>query len=235
MEEDTEFKKLPVEERCIHKLWKARLHGYEEAIKIFREIDDEKSPEWNKFTGLIKKFVVDSHAMCQERGLEAALIFVENSANAGKIVGDVTAGIVAKCVSASKTKTRELAVQTILMFIEIEKQEAAMEELIKGFDAKNPKTVAACIAATTQALREFGNKVIGIKGFIKKLPALLSDRDKGVRDESKQLTVEMYKWIGAALKPQLASITPVILSELEAEFEKVTDKVQPTRYLPTFL
>ncbi|KAJ9581579.1 hypothetical protein L9F63_023262 [Diploptera punctata] len=55
MEEDTEYVKLPVEDRCVHKIWKARLHGYEEAAKIFRQIADEKSPEFNKFLGLVKK------------------------------------------------------------------------------------------------------------------------------------------------------------------------------------
>ena len=65
---------------CISlKLWKARLNGYEEVTKVFQKIDDEKSPEWNKYAPLIKKFVVDSNAAAQERGLEAALAFVENS------------------------------------------------------------------------------------------------------------------------------------------------------------
>jgi cytoskeleton-associated protein 5 len=60
------------------------LHGYEEATKLFRQIDDEKSPEFNKFLGLVKKFVVDSNAVAQEKGLEAVLAFVENSASSGK-------------------------------------------------------------------------------------------------------------------------------------------------------
>lgn len=65
-------------------LWKARLNGYEEAVKLFNKIDDEKSPEWNKFLGLVKKFVIDSNAVAQERGLEATLAFVENCGSAGK-------------------------------------------------------------------------------------------------------------------------------------------------------
>jgi cytoskeleton-associated protein 5 len=60
------------------------LHGYEEAAKIFRQIDNEKSPEFNKFVGLVQKFVVDSNAVAQEKGLEAVLAFVENSAASGK-------------------------------------------------------------------------------------------------------------------------------------------------------
>lgn len=109
MEEDTEYKKLPIDERCVHKLWKARVDGYEEAAKLFRTIDDEKSPEWNKYLGLVKKFVTDSNAAAQEKGLEATLVFVENSGNAGKTVGEVMSGIITKCIGAPRAKTKDLA------------------------------------------------------------------------------------------------------------------------------
>uniref|UniRef100_A0A240PP00 TOG domain-containing protein n=1 Tax=Anopheles atroparvus TaxID=41427 RepID=A0A240PP00_ANOAO len=232
MEEDTEYKKLPIDERCVHKLWKARVDGYEEAAKLFRTIDDEKSPEWNKYLGLIKKFVVDSNAVAQEKGLETALVFVENSGNAGKTVGEVMGGIVTKCIGAPKTKTKELAVQITLMYVEIERQETVLEELLKGTEHKNPKIVAACVVAVTLALREFGSKVMNIKAIVKRLPALLSDRDKTVRDEAKALTVEIYRWIGAAFKSQIASLPAVLLTELEAEFEKIgSEKATPVRYL----
>ncbi|XP_067640391.1 protein mini spindles isoform X2 [Eurosta solidaginis] len=232
MTEDTEYKKLPVDERCVHKLWKARVDGYEEAAKIFREIDDEKSPEWMKFLGLIKKMVVDSNVVAQEKGLEAALIFVENCGQAGKTVGDVMTGIVQKCIAAPKAKTKDLAVQVTLMYIEIEKHEAVLEELVKGMEHKNPKIVAACVSATTLALHDFGNKVVGVKPLIKKLAPLISDRDKTVRDEGKQLAIEIYRWIGAAMKPQITSLPQVTLKELEDEFDKLKrEKAEPIRYL----
>lgn len=195
MEEDTEFKKLPVEERCVHKLWKARLHGYEETIKIFREIDDEKSAEWQRFVYLMKKFVADAHAMAQERGLEATLIFVENCAAASKVVGDVMSAIVQKCIAAQRTRTRELAVQVSLMYIEMERQETVVEELIKGMEHKNPKIVVACITAVTDALREFGHKVVGVKPLVKQIGRLMADRDKAVRTETKTMTVELYRLV----------------------------------------
>lgn len=193
MGDETEYKKLAVEDRCISKLWKARVDGYEEAAKIFREIEEEKGPEWNKFIGLMKKMVIDSNAMAQEKGLEATLIFVENCGHAGKTVNEVMNGIVQKCIAAPKTKTKELAVQVTLMYIEIEKQEAVIEELIKGMDHKNPKIVAACVAACTLALKEFGAKVINIKQLIKKLAPLMSNRDVCVREEGKQLAIEIYR------------------------------------------
>ena len=39
---------------------------------------------WKKFAPIIKKFVADSNAVAQERGLEAALAYVENCDAAGK-------------------------------------------------------------------------------------------------------------------------------------------------------
>ena len=231
-DEDTEYMKLPIDERCVHKLWKARVNGYEEAAKLFRAIDDEKSPEWSKYLGLIKKFVVDSHALAQEKGLEAALVFVENCGHAGKTVGEVISGIVAKCLGAPKAKTKDLGIQIALMYIEIEKHEQVIEELIKGFDQKNPKISSTCVSTVLQALREFGAKVVSVKPLVKKIPALLSDRDKTVRDESKQLTIEIFRWIGPVFKTQIQSLPQVVLTELEAEFEKVkNDKAVPTRYL----
>jgi len=64
--------------------WKARLTGYEEATKLFQTADDPKNPEFSKYLGLIKKFVIDSNAVAQEKGLEATLAYVENAAAAGK-------------------------------------------------------------------------------------------------------------------------------------------------------
>ncbi|XP_072383442.1 protein mini spindles [Diabrotica undecimpunctata] len=232
--EDEEYKKLPVDEKCVHKLWKARVNGYEEVTKLFRQIDDEKSPEFSKYLGLVKKFVVDSNAMGQEKGLEATLAYVENYAHAGKTVSEVMSGVVTKCMAAPKTKTRELALQLTLMYVEIEKHEAVEEELIKGMELKNPKIVTACVNAVTLALREFGSKIINVKPLLKKISVLLADRDKAVRDETKMMIVEMYRWIGGALRPQLqaASLQPVQITELETEFSKIEgQKAVPTRYI----
>ena len=59
-------------------LWKARVHGYEECIKVFPTME-EKSPEFTKFAPLMKKFVTDSNAVAQEKALDAVLVFAENA------------------------------------------------------------------------------------------------------------------------------------------------------------
>jgi cytoskeleton-associated protein 5 len=151
-------------------------------------------------------------------------------------------GLIAKCLGAPKAKTKDMAVQIALMYVEIEKYEIVQEELMKGITTqKNPKVVAACIGTLSQALRyasftlyfsesitntlfedyiesiainfvlcrEFGPKVINLKPVLKHVPVLLEDRDKNVRDEGKKLVVELYRWIGQALKPQLSALKPI--------------------------
>lgn len=230
MEEENDFLRLSIEDRCQHKLWKARVSGYEDAAKLFHQQDDEKSPEFQKYVGLLKKFVIDSNAVAQEKGLSAVLAFVGNAASAPKTVGDVLGGIITKCFSSPRAKTRELALEITLMYIEIEKQDVVLDELIKGLENKSPKVVAACIIALRESLHLFGSQVIAIKPLVKILTKLLEDRDKTVREESKMLCVEIYRWVGEAIKPQLQTLKPV--TELEELFKKTTgERVVATRYL----
>lgn len=58
----------------------------------------------------------------------------------------------------------------------------------------------------------FGSKVVSIKSILKATLQLLEDRDPSVRNESKELIVEMYRWAGAPIKTQLSSLKPVQVS-----------------------
>lgn len=100
--------------------------------------------------------------------------------------------------------------------------------------------------------RDFGSKILPIKPFIKQVIPLLEDRDKAVRDESKLLIVEIYKWIGRqTLIPLIQNVQPIQvfllcidsfshsrrfqMQELKTEFDKLdssgSDKPQQKRFL----
>jgi len=67
---------------------------------------------------------------------------------------------------------------------------------------------------------------------MKTLPKLLEDRDKNIREETKQLVIEIYRWIGAAVKPMMTNFKPVQVTELEAEFEKLPNvKPKQVRFM----
>uniref|UniRef100_A0A8C4HNT4 Cytoskeleton associated protein 5 n=1 Tax=Dicentrarchus labrax TaxID=13489 RepID=A0A8C4HNT4_DICLA len=232
MGDDSEWMKLPIDQKCEHKVWKARLNGYEEALKLFQRIEDEKSPEWGKYLGLMKRFVTDSNAVAQLKGLEAALAFVENAHVAGKTTGEVVSGVVTKVFNQPKARAKELGADICLMYIEIEKAEVVQDELLKGLDNKNPKIVVACIETLRKALSEFGSKIVTLKPVVKILPKQFESREKAVRDEAKLLAVEIYKWIRDALRPPLQNINSVQLKELEEEWVKLpSSPPKQTRFL----
>ncbi|CAF0991048.1 unnamed protein product [Adineta ricciae] len=233
--EDTDWQKLPSDQKVQHKAWKARVTGYEECVKLFRTQNSDQSPEFNKYVGLMKKFVIDSHDNAREKALDAVFAFVEEASIAGKTVNEVSAGLITKCLNG-RPKMKERAFDILLMYIEIEKQVEIEEELVKGLENKQPKIVQACLEILRRGLAEFGSKVLPIKPFLKQVIPLLDDRDKTVRDESKLLLVEVYKWIGKqTLTPMIQNVKPIQMQELQTEFDKLdlngADKPRQTRFL----
>ncbi|CAJ0916923.1 unnamed protein product [Ranitomeya imitator] len=238
MGDDSEWMKLPIDQKCEHKVWKARLNGYEEAMKLFQKIVDEKSPEWSKYLGLVKKFVTESNAVAQLKGLEGCAGVHRKCTRRGKCrcflmtTGEVVSGVVNKVFNQPKARAKELGSDICLMYIEIEKGEAVQEELLKGLDNKNPKIVVACVETLRRALSEFGSKIMSLKPIIKVLPKLFESREKAVRDEAKLLAVEIFRWIRDALRPPLQNINPVQLKELEEEWVKMPlSAPKQTRFL----
>ncbi|XP_060931884.1 cytoskeleton-associated protein 5 isoform X3 [Limanda limanda] len=232
MGDDSEWMKLPTDQKCEHKVWKARLSGYEEAVKLFQKITDEKSPEWGKYLGLLKKFVTDSNAVAQLKGLEAALEFVSNAHVASKTTGEVVSGVVSKVFNQPKARAKELGADICMMYIEIEKVEVVQDELLKGLDNKNPKIVVTCLDTLRRALSEYGSKIVTLKPIVKILPKQFESREKAVRDEAKLLAVEIYRWIRDAIRPSLQTINSVQLKDLEEEFVKLPSApAKQTRFL----
>nr|XP_018670646.1 cytoskeleton-associated protein 5-like [Ciona intestinalis] len=213
MADDDEWKKLPTEQKVQHKSWKARAEGYKECAKKFGPLD-EKSPEFSKYLGLVKKFVTDSNELVRIQGLEATLIFVENAAVAGKTCSEVVSGVIAKCFN-SKPRLRELGIKVCLMYVEIDRNEVVLEEVLKGFENKQPKVVHACLDLIIAALSEFGSKVIAVKPLLKQGIKLLDHRDKNVREATKSLFMVIYRWIGPAIRTPLQAINSVVVLVFE--------------------
>ena len=231
-EEDEElWKKLPTDTKIQHKNWKARIDGYEQLKKIFLQAD-EKSPDFAKYQHLLKKFVVDSNAFAQEKGLEVVSVFVENASIAPKTAAEVVPVVIAKGLGA-RAKAKEKTIEILLMYIEKEKHEFVIDELIKSFSHKTPKNAAAAIAVVRDALILFGDRVIPIKTIMKAVPNLFMHKEKLVRDEAKLLSIEMFKRVGAPVKETLSGIPIYAHKELEEEFSKVKvgEPCLPTRFL----
>ena len=73
--------------------------------------------------------------------------------------------------------------------------------------------------------REFGPKVLNLKTLMKQVPVILDHRDGTVREEGKKLCIELYRWIGPALKPFMQDLKPVQVSNVNSLMKMIFEEV----------
>lgn len=137
--------------------------------------------------------------------------------------------IVEKGLSSAKAATKQSSVEALLLYVEVEgKAEALLEELLQGLSNKQPKIVAATLAALTALYHAYGVKIIEPKPTLKALPKVFGHADKNVRAESSNLAVELYRWLREAMKTTFWNdLKPVQQQDLEKLFEGVKSEPAP--------
>jgi len=120
--------------------------------------------------------------------------------------------------------------EAFLAFVYAETGEQAVEGIATGFNHKTPKVVSSCVDSVREAIDIFGINTINVKFVAKLLPPLMEHSNADVRNATKALIVEMYKWLGEAIKPITESFKEVTKRELEATFEEWKgEKPRPKR------
>jgi len=85
------------------------------------------------------------------------------------------------------------ALEALLLYVELDKPDPVIEELLPLLSAKLPKTIVATLSALTSIYHAYGCKTVEPKPVLKLLPKVYGHADKNVRAEAQNLTVEMYR------------------------------------------
>ena len=142
--------------------------------------------------------------------------------------------IVEKGLASSRPAAKQKALECILLYIELDKANPVIEELIPILSNKQPKLIAATLSALTSIYHAYGCKTVDPKPIIKILPKIYGHADKNVRAEGQNLTVEFYRWLKDSMKPLFWNeLKPVQQQDLEKLFDKVKDEApaKPERLL----
>ncbi|KAI5572013.1 hypothetical protein BDE02_11G133800 [Populus trichocarpa] len=226
-----EAKKLPWEDRLLHKNWKVRNEANIDLASLCVSIFDPKDSRLREFAPLFRKTVADSNAPVQEKALDALIAFLRAAdADAGRYAKEVCDAIVAKCLTG-RPKTVEKAQAAFMLWVELEAVEAFLDAMEKAIKNKVSKAVVPAIDVMFQALSEFGAKVVPPKRILKMLPELFDHQDQNVRASSKGLTLELCRWIGKdpVKSILLEKMRDTMKKELEAELVNVTGTAKPSR------
>ncbi|VFQ87614.1 unnamed protein product [Cuscuta campestris] len=82
-----EAKKLPWDERLLHKNWKVRIDANADLATVFDSIADPKDHRFREIGHLFKKTVSDSNAPVQEKALDALVSYLKAAdADAGRLL-----------------------------------------------------------------------------------------------------------------------------------------------------
>ncbi|WEW60643.1 hypothetical protein PRK78_006130 [Emydomyces testavorans] len=232
-DQSEDFSSLPLPERFAHKNWKVRKEGYEDATKQFEKSPDESDPVFRPFLqdpGLWKGAVADSNVAAQQEGLSAYCAFLKYAGvqACSRTRSITTVPIVEKGLSSTRAAAKTNALEALLLFIELEKPEPVVEDIVGTLSHKQPKIIAAALAALTAIYHNYGCKVVDSKPVLKTLPKVFGHADKNVRAEAQNLTVELYRWLKEAMKPLFWSdLKPVQQQDLEKLFEGVKQEPAP--------
>ncbi|KAJ1918536.1 hypothetical protein H4219_002550 [Mycoemilia scoparia] len=222
-----DYSSLPLTERLVHKVWKVRSAAYDELAKEVPTLDPESErSKFSLYEGFAPKMIKDTNVAAQEQAIKAILALTENSPNPVATREAVVPVLVEKCLSSPRAGIRAQSMDLLLLYIEVDKPDPVIEKVLSGFDLKTPKAVAAAVHAVSEIIKSFGIKHSNIKPIVKSLSKPFGHRDKTVRAEAHDLTIELYKWIGAALMPSLSDINPVALKELQEKFDSL-EKTKP--------
>uniref|UniRef100_A0A5B7AKF7 Protein MOR1 n=1 Tax=Davidia involucrata TaxID=16924 RepID=A0A5B7AKF7_DAVIN len=226
-----EAKKLPWEDRLLHKNWKVRNDANIDLAAVCDSIKDPKDHRLREFGPFLKKTVADSNAPVQDKALDALIAYLRAAdADAGRYAKEICDAVVAKCLTG-RPKTVEKSQMVFMLWVELEAVEVFLDAMEKAIKNKVAKAVVPAIDVMFQALSEFGAKIVPPKRILKMLPELFDHQDQNVRASSKGLTLELCRWIG---KDPVKSILfekmrDTMKKELEAELVNVTGTARPSR------
>lgn len=142
--------------------------------------------------------------------------------------------MVEKGLASTRAATKASSLEALLLYIELDTPGPVIEDLLPALSNKQPKVVAATLAALTAIFHNYGCKTVDPKPVLKILPKAFGHADKNVRAEATNLAVEFYRWLREAMKPMFwGDLKPTQQTEMEAQFEKI--KAEPTPKQERFL
>ncbi|KKY23602.1 putative spindle pole body [Phaeomoniella chlamydospora] len=232
-DQEEDFSQLPLPDRFTHKNWKVRKEGYEAAVKTFEVTPDESDPAFRPFLqdpGLWKGAAGDSNVAAQQEGLGALCAFLKYGGQqaASRTRSLAVTPITEKGLIQTRPAAKANALEALMLYVELDKPDALVEELFPALSHKQPKVIAATLNALTALFHAYGVKIIDPKPVLKALAKPFGHADKNVRAEASNLTVELYRWLKEALKAIFWNdLKPVQQQDLEKLFEKVKEEAPP--------
>ncbi|EOD15475.1 hypothetical protein EMIHUDRAFT_245824, partial [Emiliania huxleyi CCMP1516] len=179
----------------------------------------------------IPRLLADRAPICHEGALDATIAWLEY-VSPEAVVG--VAGAVAKALMEKHApgKYQPKAIAALLSLLRRGGAEPVQSALEAGVRSKAPKTCAAALKASAEALLECGAAAFDAGPVVKQLPTLLQHRDKSVRDAAAALVGAVRHWLGDGALPPFVPLA-VALARIFSQLKGVPeDRLTALREAP---
>ena len=172
----------------------------------------------------IPRLLADRAPICHEGALDATIAWLEY-VSPEAVVG--VAGAVAKALMEKHApgKYQPKAIAALLSLLRRGGAEPVQSALEAGVRSKAPKTCAAALKASAEALLECGAAAFDAGPVVKQLPTLLQHRDKSVRDAAAALVGAVRHWLGDGALPPFV---PLAVALARMPFAALAASPSPT-------
>lgn len=174
--------------------------------------------------------MLDSNVAAQQEGVGALCAFLKYGGRDACVRSRnaTITPLVEKGLSSVKAGTKQNSLESILLYVELDKADPILDDLLAGLANKQPKIVAATLVALRELYHAYGIKIVEPRPTLKALPKVFGHADKNVRAEATNLTVELHRWLRDAIKKLIwDELKPVQQQELEKLFAPAASEPPP--------
>lgn len=231
MSDEEDYSRLPIEDRLVHKVWKARKQAYEELDRSFQAQSPQAFEIWKSHPDLVVACVSDSNVVSQEAALAALDSFLKYGGKpAVQNTADVVAALCDKGLSSSRAGTKKKVIDALQWYVELGDPQSVIEQVIPSLSARSPKTIASATSALDEIYKSFGCQTCAPQLVLDQLPKLFAHADRHVRVEAIKLSVTLRSFLGEAFDQLVfPKLKPIQQKDLTKEFAKINGVAQPTR------
>ncbi|CCD23970.1 Stu2p NDAI_0C03100 [Naumovozyma dairenensis CBS 421] len=221
--DEDNYSELPLLERLQHKVWKARLNGYQELKTTLLNYDNiernpNKDPELTTFwrdPSLFNKFITDSNVVAQENAILAleALILTFKPYTSTKhattaLLPTWIPSLVEKGMSSNRATTKNKSLECIMLLASLDTSISLTLELILTIFNNNstpkkiqpPKLLVGALICISELIKSYGLINVQIQTMLPQLVTplitLANHADKNVRAETLNLIVNIFNTTG---------------------------------------
>ncbi|XP_022647392.1 protein mini spindles-like isoform X2 [Varroa destructor] len=220
---------LPLVQRMQHKQMGNKEKGWADCEAFLKELPEEDS-QFKEYAPLIKKTLKEKSPKSIMLALSCLGPLVRgytlDEAEYADLFGHM-------CTNILNHANKNIASQCRDVFnvcIEREQHDAVVDACVKAAtSSKTPKVHEVNVAFLVTALKDYGPGVINLRK-VKPVLTLVTSANGNVRNECRNLIMEMYRWAKDDMKPLLKDLPEKNLPK-ECEFEAFKDETpQPVKF-----